>query len=410
METFPDLVVCEYCDHVCKRPPLSRGEKAICPRCAGTLYRASSLDIDSWFALTIAAAILFLIANTNPIIRVSMQGLHSETTLWQSATALAQGAAAPIAIPTAIIIIFAPLLQIGLLLWVLLHARMGLRAPGFAHAMRGLSCMRPWSMIEVGLLGILIADIKLSSYLEVTPGIGVFAMAGLMVLLILIANRDTHRLWQAFETPPLQQPTHTIPTKISPATVIGCHSCGLVCADYHNTDHCPRCGAQLHHRRPDSIARGWAFLLAGILFYIPANLLPVMYTSLFGSGSDSTILRGVVEFWKSGSYGVALVIFTASVAVPCLKFLALGLLLFTAQKRSNWAMRERTKLYRMVELIGYWSMLDVVVVAVVAALVRFHGLSNAEPRVGILFFGTVVILTMLSAMSFDPRLIWDTKK
>ncbi|MGB8601148.1 MAG: paraquat-inducible protein A, partial [Rhizomicrobium sp.] len=125
---------------------------------------------------------------------------------------------------------------------------------------------------------------------------------------------------------------------------------------------------------------------------------------------DSTIMRGVVEFWKSGSYGVALVIFIASVAVPCIKFLALGLLLFTTQRHSRWAIRERARLYRMVELIGYWSMLDVLVVAVVTALVRFQGLSNTEPRVGILFFGMVVILTMLSALSFDPRLIWDSEE
>jgi paraquat-inducible protein A len=165
----------------------------------------------------------------------------------------------------------------------------------------------------------------------------------------------------------------------------------------------------LRRRRPNSIARAWALLLAGIIFYIPANVLPVMYTNLLGSGSDSTIIRGVVEFWKSGSYGIALVIFIASVAVPCAKFLTLGLLLLTTQRRSRWAMRERARLYRMVELIGYWSMLDVLVVAVVAALVKFQGISDIEPRIGILFFGMVVILTMLAAMSFDPRLIWDNE-
>lgn len=193
-------------------------------------------------------------------------------------------------------------------------------------------------------------------------------------------------------------------------SVIGCHACGLVCEDtLAETGHarCPRCGAALHRRRPDSIARAWALLLAGVILYIPANVLPVMYTSLLGSGSDSTIMRGVIAFWNSGSYGIALVIFVASVAVPCTKFLVLGLLLVTAQRRSRWALRERARLYRLVELIGYWSMLDVLVVAVVAALVKFQALSDIEPRVGILFFGLVVILTMLSAMSFDPRLTWD---
>jgi paraquat-inducible protein A len=198
--------------------------------------------------------------------------------------------------------------------------------------------------------------------------------------------------------------------------VVSCHACGLVCEDTLPRDvrstpeqhaDCPRCGAPLHRRRPNSITRAWALLVAGLIFYIPANVLPVMYTSLMGSGSENTIMQGVIEFWKSGSYGIALVIFIASVLVPCTKFLVLGVLFATSQRRSRWAMKERAKLYRLVELVGYWSMLDVLVVAVVAALVKFQGLSDIEPRIGILFFGLVVIMTMLSAMSFDPRLIWD---
>ena len=205
-----------------------------------------------------------------------------------------------------------------------------------------------------------------------------------------------------------------MPPRAHQLKMIGCHSCGLVCEDTLDAQaqahaRCPRCESDLHRRKPNGITRAWALLLASIIFYIPANMMPMMNTSLFGSGMDSTIMEGVVSFWKSGSYGIALVIFIASVAVPCAKFLTLGLLLVTCQRRSLWKMRERSRLYRMVEFIGYWSMLDVLVVAIVAALVKFQGLSDIEPRVGILFFGMVVILTMLAAMSFDPRLIWDAE-
>lgn len=195
--------------------------------------------------------------------------------------------------------------------------------------------------------------------------------------------------------------------------VVACHACGMACEDVLAQQphaRCPQCGAALHRRFPNSVVRAWALLIAGMIFYIPANLLPVMYTSLFGQGSESTIMEGVVDFFLAGSYGIALVIFIASVAVPCTKFAVLAILLITSQRRSRWARRERAKLYRMVELIGYWSMLDVLVVAVVAALVKFKALSDIEPRIGIFFFGVVVILTMLSAMSFDPRLIWDDEK
>ncbi|VVA50512.1 Paraquat-inducible protein A [Serratia ficaria] len=186
--------------------------------------------------------------------------------------------------------------------------------------------------------------------------------------------------------------------------VAGCLTCGLVCRDLSR---CPRCRTRLHDRRSDSLVRSWALLLAGIIFYLPANVLPVMHTSLFGKGGESTIMAGVIDFWRAGSYGIALVIFVASVVIPCMKFLSLILLLVASQRRSAWAMPERARIYRLVEGIGYWSMLDVVVVAAVSALVQFQTLSTVEPRSGILFFGLVVILTMLSAMAYDPRLIWQ---
>lgn len=186
-----------------------------------------------------------------------------------------------------------------------------------------------------------------------------------------------------------------------------CHSCGLACDMRGEPQYCPRCDAPLHRRKIDSLNRTWAYLLAGLAFYVPANLLPVMNTTMLGSGADSTIMSGVLEFWQHGAWDIALIIFIASIAVPGIKFVVLSLLLITVQRGSAWARPERSKLYRFVELIGYWSMLDVLVVALVAALVKFQALSDIEPRVGILFFGLVVVFTMLSAMSFDPRLIWD---
>ncbi|MBA1277178.1 MULTISPECIES: paraquat-inducible protein A [Pseudomonadaceae] len=187
-----------------------------------------------------------------------------------------------------------------------------------------------------------------------------------------------------------------------------CHDCGLACRAEDGD--CPRCDAPLHRRKPNSIPRTWALLVAALVLYVPANTLPVMYTDMFGNGSENTILSGVIEFWKDGSWDIALLIFIASVGVPCMKFFVLGMLLISAQRRSRWAMRERARLYRFIEIIGYWSMLDVLVVALVAALVQFRALSTIEPRLGILFFGLVVVLTMMASMSFDPRLIWDAEK
>ncbi len=206
MKIFPNLVVCEHCDSVYQRVPLAPGEAAHCAQCEAVLYRASRLNVDRWLALTVAAGIVFAIANVCPVIRITLQGLHNEATLWQAAAALAHGPAAPIALPAALAIIVAPFLQISLLAWILAHARLGRRAPGLARALRMLSAMRPWSMVEVGLLGILVAVIKLAGFVQVAPGAGIWATAGLMVFLTLIANRDIHLLWEMTECAPSSQP------------------------------------------------------------------------------------------------------------------------------------------------------------------------------------------------------------
>lgn len=194
--------------------------------------------------------------------------------------------------------------------------------------------------------------------------------------------------------------------------LLACHACGLLSrkgvpgAELR----CPRCDAPLHARKPNSVARTWALLIAAMIIYIPANTLPMMHTSsLFGAQSD-TIMSGVVYFWTSGSWYLALVIFFASIMVPMLKMIALVLLLVTVQRRSLWRLDQRAKLYRLVEFIGRWSMLDVYVVAVIVALVQLKALATIQPGPGAIAFGTVVVLTMLAAMAFDPRLMWDAQE
>ncbi|MBB6245050.1 paraquat-inducible protein A [Rhodanobacter sp. A1T4] len=204
MKTFPHLIVCEHCDTVYRRVSLESGDAARCVDCAATLYRANRMNVDGWLALTVTAAIALVMANVCPVIRISLHGQHNEVTLWQSVAALGHGAAAPIAVPAALSVIVVPGLQILLLGWVLAFARAGHRAPGFAMAMKVLATLRPWSMVEVAMLGILISIIKLSNVVQVTPGDGVWATAGLMVLITLIASRDIHWLWGITDNHPLR--------------------------------------------------------------------------------------------------------------------------------------------------------------------------------------------------------------
>ncbi len=170
---------------------------------------------------------------------------------------------------------------------------------------------------------------------------------------------------------------------------------------------CDRCGSRLHARIPNSVQRTIAFLIAACILYIPANLLPIMSTDQFGRATDSTILGGVIILWGHGSYPVALVILIASVLVPIGKILSVGALCWVVTYGHDMSHRQLALLYRMTELIGKWSMVDVFVVAILVALIQITGIIVIRPGPAALAFAGVVILTMIAAEQFDPRLIWD---
>ena len=194
------------------------------------------------------------------------------------------------------------------------------------------------------------------------------------------------------------------------AGVLACHICGLTqraAPEAHGLA-CARCGSSLHFRKPQSISRAWALLIASYVLIIPANLLPVMQTgSLFGSEKD-TILSGVIYLWTSGSQPLAIILFVASIAIPVAKLLSLTFLLVSVQRRSVWAPRERTRLYRVLEVVGRWSMIDVYVATMLTALVHFGSLMSIRAGSGAIAFGAVVVLTIFAAESFDPRLVWGS--
>ncbi|WP_431132212.1 paraquat-inducible protein A [Variovorax paradoxus] len=192
--------------------------------------------------------------------------------------------------------------------------------------------------------------------------------------------------------------------------LLACPHCDAVWRDAQDGEACGRCGTRLYTRKPYSLNRTWAFLIAACIMYIPANLLPVMITrTLFGAQYD-TILSGVIYFWVSGAYGLAAIIFIASFLVPLFKLTVLILLALLAQRGSGWRRPERAKLYHIIEIIGRWSMLDVFVVSLLAGLVQIQGFAVINAGVGIAAFGSVVVLTMLASLSFDPRLSWDSRQ
>ena len=198
------------------------------------------------------------------------------------------------------------------------------------------------------------------------------------------------------------------------ASQISCHSCHLLCRiDFSKAGEslvCPRCGSIMHQRKPNSLKRTWALVVAAFIFYIPANLLPVTKVTSLGKVQADTIMSGVIYFIYTGMWPIALVIFVASVLVPMLKLVILTYLLISVQRKSAWRPKDRTRLYRITEAVGRWSMVDIYVVTILVALVNLGSLATIEAGSGAGFFAAVVVITMFAAMSFDPRLIWDAKE
>ncbi len=190
----------------------------------------------------------------------------------------------------------------------------------------------------------------------------------------------------------------------------------MVCLDCHKVlsvpedegdGLCPRCGAKVFLRRPDSIAETWAFLITSLILVFPANILPIMRVDFMGSQEYSTIMDGIIYFFKEGSYGIGIIILTASILVPLFKVIGIALILLSIKFRWRSWLRHKDLMFRFIEFIGRWSMLDIFVIALLMATVDFGFLTSiaAGPAAG--FFCGVVISTMLAAISFDTRLIWD---
>jgi len=194
------------------------------------------------------------------------------------------------------------------------------------------------------------------------------------------------------------------------AGLVSCETCGLLSRPAGPADpgHCARCGALLEWRRPNSVQYAWALLIAAAICYIPANLLPVLKTNTLTGSDTDTIMSGVIFLYTSGSWPLALIVLIASVMIPLGKLVALAYLLISVQRGSERSLRDRTRLYRMIEIIGRWSMLDVFVDTFTVALVQLDPLMSVQPGPGVVFFMAVVVLTMLAVECFDPRLIWDS--
>ena len=204
------------------------------------------------------------------------------------------------------------------------------------------------------------------------------------------------------------------PPSAAAPLLLGCESCGLVAAisqatasEAGRSQRCERCGHPLHVHKPFAEQRTWACVVGAAVLYLPANVLPIMVTTNALQKSEHTLLGGIHELWIDGAWGLSIIVFIASIAVPVLKIGVLALLAWSIRGAPGWRRLERARLYRLIETVGHWSMLDVYVVVLLAATVRFGSLASVEPGPGLLCFAAVVVLTLLATWSFDPKMIWQ---
>jgi len=389
------------------------GTVARCSRCGTGLRHTVRNSIDKSLALNITSLALFAIAATTTLLTVSKAGMVHAADLLAGPEGLQSHGLGELALVVLITTMIAPLLKLLGSTYVL--AGLGMNEPhsSLRHVFVWVERLRPWSMIEVYLLGVFVAFVKLGDLVHLDTGPALYAL-GALTFTMIAADQvlDTHEVWERLDprrdrgqnvVAPVLQPLPSGPTRM-----VLCHACRLVSmAPVEGHCDCPRCATALHAREPDSVNRTWALVLAATVLYIPANLYPVLTVVQLGSGSPSTIMGGVTELFAEGMYPLAGLVFFASVAVPVLKLLGLMGLLLCIQTHRTSRLRDRTRLYWIVNFVGRWSMIDIFMESLLGALVQFGSAVTIDPGFGAVAFAGVVIITMFAAEGFDPRLMWD---
>jgi paraquat-inducible protein A len=396
------LIACSDCGLVQQAEPAPTRRALRCARCQGDLP-GGPLTHPSMvaFSLVIAASLLW-IAFYEPVFDLHLAGRYATASLLSGPRMLAERGLPELALVVVLTLLVAPLAHLLILGSSLLGAH--LRAPPrFLFMPLGLAeTARHWAMGDVYLLGALVCYVRLDAWGQLDIGAAVGAMVALrLVTLTAESVLDPTSLWQRMPW-----------SRATPAAAragsahVACAWCRLVSRSSEG-EACPRCGRSLHSRKKNSLKRTSAILLTAGILTIPANAVPVMEMVRFGRPETDTIYSGVVKLVQNDLWGLAVIIFAASIVIPLIKVVVLGLLLLTtAQKRTGYLLL-RTRAFRFVHYIGRWSMVDVFAVTLLVSIVHMGRLASVLPRYGAVAFCAVVVLTMCATDAFDPRLMWD---
>lgn len=399
-----ELVLCRYCDLLQQLPALQDGEAANCQRCGHELDARQRESALRPILYALSALFMLLLTNLFPFVGMDAAGSHRDMNFFDTSAVLLDEDHPWLAVLVWLFIQAIPCFC--MLAIIYLKLGMYIRLPALVQMARLLYMLKPWSMVDIFLMGLIVSFVKLLSHFDISLGMSFWAFC-LFCLLHLRTFQvvDRHELWSRIA--PAPQP---VAGKVAGQTGLSqqlkvCSCCtALVPLD---EVHCSRCGTKVRQRIPDSIQRTMALLITASILYIPANLLPMMETVSLGESIHSTIISGIILMWQDEAYPVAIVVLLASVVIPILKIAVMFWLCYLTTLPLSERTQHGTWIYPVVDWIGRWSMVDVLVVAILAALVRFDALVGVYPGMGTFVFACVVIITMLAAMSFDPRLLWD---
>ena len=399
---FSAIHECPDCGLFSGLVPPKAGDNQYCPRCTKILRRAHFRPLDKATACYIAAAFFYFLTVTTPLLRVILYGRVRTSELYSGPLMLDMQNLWQVATVVLLTTMLMPLIKIFGYLTVLIGIRLERQPKWLGALFAWIRHIDPWTMVEVYMLGFLVAYTRMQMMAHVVLGPAVYGMIGLMLSLVTAdAVLDTEAIWERIPTR-----RGEALSQIETAPLLGCDTCHLVSRGQAGT-HCPRCSDTLYKRKPSSLMRTWAFTLAALVLYLPSNIFPIMTVVKLGKAQSYTIIGGMFELARVGLMPLAVLVFVASILIPIFKLLSLGFLLASIHGRWQWQLHNRTRLYRIIDFIGRWSMVDVFMVSILVALVHFGRLADVEAESGAIYFASVVILTMLAVRCFDSRIMWD---
>lgn len=397
-----DCVSCQECDTRQLLPHLDGNGVLACVTCSSPLERSGGLSRTAALACASATLLLLLPANLLTLLTSHALGVSRHSVLASTAGALLTGGWPLLALVVLLFVVVLPIIRFGLLTAVLGSLHLGDTRLPLGRMFRWANMLETWAMTDVFLLAFAVAYARLEAAIPIHMGLGAFAMIAAAVLgLFTRAVLDKAAVWRdiAPDAPPPDI-----------ATAVACMQCELLVAREHCGEPCPRCGDRLRHREPASISLTVALTISAMLLYIPANLYALATLPIHFHPTSYTILQGVVELFHAHFFVLAVLVFTASFAIPVLKLIGLTWCVHSVVFRSRRHLVTKTRVYRIVDEIGRWSMVDPFVIGVATPVLDYSAIFHGGAGPAALPFTAVVVLTVLSVKLFDPRLMWDAAR